>query len=61
MGGEFVGNLVEVNWDVIESMDVRDVIDFLIVYVWFIWKCWIIYDMIVVNFVKLVDDFFGCM
>lgn len=61
LGSEMVSMLVEVNWDVIESMDMRDVINFIIVYVWLIWKCWIVYDMIVINFVKLVDDFLGYM
>lgn len=61
LGGEFVGNLAEVNRDVTESMDVRDAIDSTIAHVWPTRKRRITHDMIVVNFVKLVDDLLGCM
>lgn len=61
LGSEMVSTLAEVNRDVTESMDMRDAINSTIAHVWPTRKRRIAHDMIVINFVKLVDDLLGYM
>lgn len=61
IGNELVSTFAEVDREVASSMDMRDAINSAIARVWPTRKRRITHDMIVINFVKLVDDLLSYM